>query len=168
MITFTTRIQKFGKQGEKSGWTYVEVTARQAEQLKPGCRVSFRVKGLLDHYAIKQVAMMPMGEGNFILPLNATMRKGIGKKEGDKINVTLGLDEREIVLSPDLMACLKDEPALLKAFKKLPGSHQKYYSRWIESAKTAPTKAKRIALALESFARKQSFSEMIRESKAKR
>lgn len=168
MITFTTRIQKFGKQGEKTGWTYVEISALQAGQLKPGCRVSFRVKGSLDQHPIRQVAIMPMGEGHFILPINATMRKGIGKKEGEKIKVALSLDEREIVLSPDLMRCLEDEPALLKVFKNLPGSHQKYYSRWIESAKTAPTKAKRIAMALGSFAKQQGFAEMIRESKSKK
>jgi Domain of unknown function (DUF1905)/Bacteriocin-protection, YdeI or OmpD-Associated len=167
MISFSTRILKFSKQGEKTGWTYVEISARQAHQLKPDCKVSFRVKGKLDQHAIRQVAIMPMGEGNFILPLNATMRKAIGKKEGEKLNVELSVDEREIVLSPDLIRCLKDEPALLKVFKGLPGSHQKYYSRWIESAKTSQTKAKRIALALQSFAQKQSFSEMIRANKGK-
>jgi len=165
MVTFTTRILKFNKQGEKTGWTYIEISARQAEQLNPGSRVGYRVKGKLDQYAIKQVALLPMGEGTFIMPLNATMRKAIGKKEGDKITVTLSVDEREIALSPDLLRCLEDEPALMKVFKSLPGSHQKYYSRWIESAKTAPTKAKRIALALDSFAKKQSFSEMMRANK---
>lgn len=167
MVTFTTRILKFGKQGEKTGWTYIEISAHQAEQLKPGSRVGYRVKGKLDQLVIKQVAILPMGEGTFILPLNATMRKAIGKKEGDKITVALSVDEREIALSPDLLECLKDEPALMKVFKNLPGSHQKYYSRWIESAKTAPTKAKRIALALDSFAKKQSFSEMMRANKGR-
>lgn len=167
MIKFSTRILKFGKQGEKSGWTYIEISARQAEQLNPGCKVSFRVKGTLDQHPIRQVAIMPMGEGNFVLPLNAVMRKAIGKKEGDKLNVEISLDQREIVLSPDLMRCLKDEPALLKVFKKLPGSHQKYYSRWIESAKTSTTKAKRIAQALSAFAKQQSFSEMMRENKTR-
>lgn len=167
MIKFSTRILKFGKQGEKSGWTYIEISARQAEQLNPGYKVSFRVKGTLDQHPIRQVAIMPMGEGNFVLPLNAVMRKAIGKKEGDKLNVEISLDQREIVLSPDLMRCLKDEPALLKVFKKLPGSHQKYYSRWIESAKTSTTKAKRIAQALRAFAKQQSFSEMMRENKTR-
>jgi hypothetical protein len=167
MVTFTTRILKFGKQGEKTGWTYIEISAPQAEQLKPGSRVGYRVKGKLDQLVIKQVAILPMGEGSFILPLNSAMRKAIGKKEGDKITVALSVDEREIALSPDLLECLKDEPALMKVFKNLPGSHQKYYSRWIESAKTAPTKAKRIALALDSFAKKQSFSEMMRANKGR-
>jgi len=164
-ITFQTRILKFGKQGEKTGWTYLAISARQAAQLKPGCKVSFRVKGNLDQHAIKQVALIPMGEGMFILPLNAAMRKALGKKEGEKLNVSLTVDDQEIILSPDLMSCLENEPALLKFFKSLPGSHQKYYSRWIESAKTAPTKAKRIAMALDGFARKQSFSEMMQENK---
>ncbi len=166
-LTFQARIQKFGKQGEKTGWTYVEISARQAGQLNPGCKVSFRVKGKLDQLVIKQVALIPMGEGIFILPLNAAMRKALGKKEGAELNVSLSVDEEAITLSPELMRCLKDEPALMKIFKALPGSHQKYYSRWIESAKTAPTKAKRIAMALDSFARQQSFSEMLQANKGK-
>ena len=165
MISFKTRILKFGKQGEKTGWTYIEVSAAQATKLKPGCQVSFRVKGQLDQHSIRQVALIPMGEGGFILPINAAMRKALGKKEGHTLDVSLQVDNREVELSPDLMECLRDEPALLKKFGQLPGSHQKYYSRWIESAKTATTKAKRIALTLEALAKQQGFSEMIRASK---
>ena len=165
MISFKTRILKFGKQGEKTGWTYIEVSAAQATKLKPRCKVSFRVKGQLDQHSIRQVALIPMGEGGFILPINAAMRKALGKKEGHTLDVSLQVDNREVELSPDLMECLRDEPALLKKFGQLPGSHQKYYSRWIESAKTATTKAKRIALTLEALAKQQGFSEMIRASK---
>ena len=165
MISFKTRILKFGKQGEKTGWTYIEVSAAQATKLKPGCKVSFRVKGQLDQHSIRQVALIPMGEGGFILPINAAMRKALGKKEGHTLDVSLQVDNREVELSPDLMECLRDEPALLKKFGQLPGSHQKYYSRWIESAKTATTKAKRIALTLEALAKQQGFSEMIRANK---
>ncbi len=42
---------------------------------------SFRVKGLLDNHPIAQTALLPAGDGAFILPINAAMRKGIGKKQ---------------------------------------------------------------------------------------
>jgi hypothetical protein len=167
VIQFTARIQKFGKQGEKTGWTYIEISATQAAKLKPGSKVSFRVKGSLDQHPIRQVALIPMGEGGFILPINAAMRKAIGKKEGTTLDVSLQVDERPVELSADLMACLRDEPGLMKAFEQLPGSHQKYYSRWIESAKTAGTKAKRIAATLEALAKKQRFAEAIRANKSR-
>jgi hypothetical protein len=164
-VSFTTTIQRFDKKGEKTGWTYIEISASRASQMKPKTKVSFRVRGTLDSYEIKQVALMPMGDGNFIMPINGAMRKAIGKRHGDKLKVTLELDTRKIVLSPDLMACLRDDPAALAAFKKLPGSHQKYYSRWVESARTPATKTKRIVMAVTSLSRKMNFSEMMRAGK---
>ena len=62
MITFTTLIQKFASQGEKTGWTYIEISAVHAKKLKPDTRVSFRVKGTLDTYAIQKTALLPMGD----------------------------------------------------------------------------------------------------------
>lgn len=165
MISFTTTLQKFDKKGEKTGWTYIEISASQANKLKPNTKVAFRVKGTLDSHAISQVATIPMGEGNFILAINGTMRKAIGKKQGDKIKVILEADDSKFILSPDLMTCLKDDPVALAAFKKLPSSHQKYFSRWIESAKTSVTKTKRIVLAVTTLSKKQGFVEMLRANK---
>lgn len=165
MISFTTTLQKFDKKGEKTGWTYIEISASQANKLKPNTKVAFRVKGTLDSHAISQVATIPMGEGNFILAINGVMRKAIRKKQGDQIKVTLEADDSKIILSPDLLSCLKDDPVALAAFKKLPGSHQKYFSRWVESAKTSATKTKRIVMAVEALARKMNFGEMLRANK---
>lgn len=162
MIQFTATILKFDKKGEKTGWTYIEVCAWQAKKLKPGSKVSFRVKGNLDLYTFEKVALLPMGEGNFILPLNSQMRKAIGKRQGDKLKVTMELDDRKMTLSHDLMACLKEDPEAMAFFKSLPGSHQLYFSKWIESAKTAQTKTKRIVTALMAFSKKQGYSEMMR------
>src|SRR5690349_15961480 len=134
MISYNTKLLKFDKKGEKTGWTFIEISAAQAKKLKPDSKVSFRVKGTLDSHKISQVAILPMGDGAFILAVNGKMRKAIGKKAGDKVKVILEVDESKIILSHDMMACLKDEPAALAAFNKLPGSHQKYYSRWIENA----------------------------------
>jgi sugar phosphate isomerase/epimerase len=162
MIKFSALIKKFGEQGEKTGWTYVEIPAVIAERLKPANKKSFRVKGKLDSYAIEGVALIPMGGGDFIIPLNLAMRKAIGKSKGAMLQLQLALDEKEYILSPELMECLADEPAALANFKKLAPSHQKYYSKWIESAKTETTRAKRIALAVTSMARGMSYGEMIR------
>lgn len=165
MITFNATIHKFAKQGEKTGWTYIEISASQAKKLKPETKVSFRVKGTLDAYAIQKTALLPMGDGKFIMPLNAALRKGIGKKEGEKLKVSLEADEREIELSRDLMKCLKDDPQAMAFFKTLTKGHQQYFSKWIESAKTTATKTKRIVMALTAFGKKQGYPEMMRENK---
>src|SRR6187549_3027625 len=110
MIQFITTIHKFDKQGEKTGWTYIEISAAQAKKLKPNTKVSFRVKGTLDSFKIKQIALLPIGEGHFIMPLNGTMRKGIGKKLGDTLKVSIEADDSEFAFSKDFMACLHDDP----------------------------------------------------------
>jgi Domain of unknown function (DUF1905)/Bacteriocin-protection, YdeI or OmpD-Associated len=161
MIKFKTTIQKFGKKGEKTGWSYIVFTANVARKLKPS-KVSFRIKGRLDGHLFESLALLPMGEGDFILPLNATIRKKIGKKHGDQLTVEMELDSRELPLSADLIKCLKAEPEALAYFKSLPRSHQNYFSKWIESAKTAPTKARRIAQTVIAAANKQGYAEMLR------
>ena len=85
MVLFSTTIHKFDKQGEKTGWTYLEIPADIAQQLVPGNKKSFRVKGKLDNHSIKGVALLPMGGGTFIMPLNSAMRKGIGKRQGAQL-----------------------------------------------------------------------------------
>ena len=82
MVEFNTIILKFGDRGEKTGWRYIDIPADIAQQLMPGNKKSFRVKGKLDKYAIAHVALLPMGGGIFIMAVNAEMRKGIGKKKG--------------------------------------------------------------------------------------
>ena len=101
----------------------------------------------------------------FIMPFNAGMRKGTGKKKGDKILITLALDKAEFQMSADFMVCLEDEPSALKHFQSLSGSHQRYFSKWIDSAKTEPTKAKRIVMAVNALARNLGYPEMMREAK---
>ncbi len=143
------------------------VPADIAHKLKPNNKKSFRVKGKLDNYSIKAIALLPMGGGDFIMPLNATIRKGIGKRHGAQLKVELEADDKPLKLSEDFMTCLADDPKALAFFHKIPKSVQNYFSKWIESAKTEPTKAMRIARAVNALSRSQSFPEMVREFQKK-
>jgi hypothetical protein len=167
-IGFETILQKFGSMGEKTGWTYIEVPGKVAKKLKPGYKKSFRVKGTIDKYQIEQVATIPMGDGKFIIAVNAGMRRAIRKKEGDKVSFLIELDEAEKPLFGPLLDCLKDEPAAWEHFTSLPRSHQQYYSNWIESAKTETTKIKRIAMAVNGLARKMDYGAMLREERERK
>ena len=168
MVKFTTAIKKFGQQGEKTGWTYIDIPAAIAEQLMPANKKAFRVKGKFDAYKFEGVSTLPMGGGDFIIPLNAAMRKGIGKTKGALLQVQLQVDTKQYELNKELLECLADEPAALDYFQKLPPSHKAYYSKWIESAKTEPTKAKRIAHAVSAMAKGMGYGEMLRTMKAER
>lgn len=165
MVSFSTKILRFEKNGEKTGWYYIVINKKHAGELNPGVKVSFRIKGSIDQYSLVKTAILPMGEGTFILPIAAPIRKSIGKGEGDTVKVQFELDERKLTLSATFVKCLKDDPSAHTFFKTLPKSHQNYFSKWIESAKTDFTKSKRITMAVIALAARQGFSEMMRANK---
>jgi hypothetical protein len=110
MLTFDAIVLKFEEKGEKTGWTYIPIEADKAELLNLGVKISYRVKGLIDKFEIKQIAFRPMGDGTFILPLNGKIRKDILKTAGQKVKVSIELDKSEITLSPLLLESLEDAP----------------------------------------------------------
>lgn len=168
MVSFNATIEKFAKQGEKTGWTYIVVPARIAKKLNPGVKKSYRVKGKLDEFKIEKTSLIPMGEGYFIIPINAAIRKGTGKRLGATLKVQLEIDTSPILPPGELIECLQDEPEALKYFNSLPQSHRNYFTKWIDSAKTEPTKTKRIALVVKTMVRKMDFGAMLREERDER
>lgn len=165
VVEFKTTILKFGSKGEKTGWTYIDIPADVANKLFPGNKKSFRVKGMLDDFEINRVALLPMGDGNFIMPLNASIRKNIRKNSGAILNVKLQPDNKEFVPDREFMLCLADDPKALSFFKSLPKSHQNYFSKWISSAKTEETKANRITRAIKALSRNLHYGQMLGENR---
>ena len=168
MIRITVTIKRFEKQGEKTGWTYIEIPADIAQKIKPGNRKEFKVKGKLDSFAISRVSLLPIGGGCFIMAINATMRKAIGKRMGAMVTAHLEEDRSQYVFNKDFMECLSEEPAGIEFFGTLAPSHQRYFSKWIDSAKTEQTKAKRIAQAINGLVRKLGYPEMMRALRSDR
>lgn len=165
MVQFKATILQFDNQGEKTGWSYIEVPVDIAEKLKPGNKKTFRVSGKLDNYAINNVALMPMGGGIFILPINGDMRKGTGKRKGAMLKVQLQAETKAQPISPELMECLADEPKAMAFFKTLTPGHQRYFSNYVETAKTESTKSKRIAQCVNGLEKKFDYGQMIRSLK---
>lgn len=164
-VKFTALIHRFDTNGEKTGWTYIDVPPDLVQQLKPGIRREFKVKGKLDDHSITRHPLMPMGGGRFILVLNAAIRKSIRKARGAMVDVRLQVDNSAFVFNPDFLACLDDDPAAKTYFTGLTASHQRYFSKWIDDAKTEPTKVKRITMAINALSRNMGFPEMLRASK---
>ena len=167
MQIFSATILKFGQQGEKTGWSHIVIPAAIASKLNPGNKKSFRVKGKLDNYPIQKIALLPMGDGEYIMPLNGQMRKALKKQKGAKVNVQIQVDKEEIKPPPELMECLNDEREALDFFNSLSKSHRNYFIKWIESAKTDETKAKRIAHTLDALSKGYNFGQMARSLKNK-
>ena len=161
-INFIAGIKKFASKGDKTGWTYINIPFEIANILAPGSKKSFRVKGKLDNFPIKGVALLPMGKGNFILPMNAEMRKGTGKVSGGNLNVELELDTKELVLNKEMMDCIKDDKIAYEFFQELTKSHQFYFSKWVDMAKSVDTRVNRIARIMNALVRKMGYGEMLR------
>lgn len=165
MISFTATIEQFGQQGEKTGWSYIKVPSELAVQLNPANRKAFRVKGKLDGHPFSQINLVPMGGGDYILAVNAGIRKAIRKQKGAKVEVKIEVDKTELQPPSELVECLQDEPRALARFNSIPPSHKHYFINWIKSAKTDPTKAKRIAATITALEKGWDFGQMLRSMK---
>jgi bacteriocin resistance YdeI/OmpD-like protein/uncharacterized protein DUF1905 len=166
MVEFDTIMLQFAEQGEKTGWTYIWIPADLARQIKPDNKKSFRVRGMLDALPVRGMALMPMGEGNFIMALKAEVRKGIHKNAGAMLHVILEEDtDFKIDIPGELQEYFDYEPEALDFFNSLAKSHREYFIRWINEAKTPETRAKRVVNTANAMLRKWRFNVMLREMK---
>ena len=78
------------------------------------------------------------------------------------LKVKVEVDSQSPKISKELLACLADEPKALKVFNEFSPSHKLYFSKWIDGAKTEPTKTKRIAQAVSALSRGLDFGQMMR------
>lgn len=164
MVEFNTIILQFAEQGEKTGWSYIEVPADLAQQMKPGNKKSFRVRGMLDALPVRGMALMPMGKGDFIMALKADVRKRLHKNSGAMLQAKLEEDvDFKIEVPDDLQECFDFEPEAFEFFNSLPKSHREYFIKWIDEAKTTETRAKRIVNTISAMLRKWPFNVMLKE-----
>ncbi|RYE19719.1 MAG: DUF1905 domain-containing protein [Sphingobacteriales bacterium] len=126
----------------KGGWTFVRIPELTKDKTRPfGWR---KVKGRIDDYPIKKLSLMPMADGEMMLPVRAEIRKHINKRAGDWVQITLYPDTDVLEVPEELQLCLADEPRALNFFNQLTESEQKFYIDWIYNAKRAETRISRL------------------------
>ena len=154
MVNKKYLLQKFHGKG---GWTYAEIP----EVLK-GKHAHFgwvKVRGSIDTYEFRNYRLMPMGNGSLFLPVKASIRKIIGKEEGDWVKVVLYADNSPTEIPEELLLCLMDDPAAHQTFLEYTDGEQKTFIEWIYLAKTDETKVERIAKTLNKLANRQKFTD---------
>lgn len=94
----------------------------------------------------------PLG-GVFMLPLSGENRSLAGVNAGDKVEVEVELDTqpREVHVPPDFLQALEHDADARRFFDSLSYSNKLRIVLSIEDAKTADTKLRRIAKALDSL-----------------
>jgi len=95
--------------------------------------------------------LVRMGGPHHILIVLKAIRERIGKGPGDAVAVTVEADEapREVAVPEDLAAALDAAPEARAFFDGLAYTHRREYVQWIEEAKRAETRARRVGQAVE-------------------
>ena len=115
-------------------------------------KVRAPVKVTLNRYTYRST-IADMGNGPCI-PLRRSNREAAGLEGGEKLNVTLQLDEekREVKPPAELVKALKAAPPAWDRWRELSYSHQREYAESIEQAKKPETRARRIDGAVRMIA----------------
>lgn len=94
-------------------------------------------------------SMVRMGTPRHILLILKEIRDKIGKGPGARVRVTVELDDapRLVTLSGDVEAAFK-KAGVLERYRAMSFTHQREYANWIEDAKQAETRARRVAKAV--------------------
>lgn len=97
-------------------------------------------------------SMVKMGSERHLLLILKEIREELGKGEGDRMRVTVELDDkpRVVELARDVEAAYKKTGVLAK-YRSMSFSHQREYNLWIEEAKQAETRRRRIDKAVEEL-----------------
>lgn len=79
--------------------------------------------------------------------LNRGVRAAAGVDAGDRVRVAMELDTEPRTVEPpeDLRAALEAEPGALSTYEGLSFTYRREYAEWVEGAKRAETRTKRVA-----------------------
>lgn len=115
-----------------------------------------KVKALIEGVPYRGT-LVRMGSENHILIILKGIREQVGKTFGDEIKVSVEADaEARVAAVPaELKRVFKSDKEAKSAFEKLSYSHQKEYVKWIEEAKKAETRARRVEQAIQLLKEKQ-------------
>lgn len=96
-------------------------------------------------------SLVRMGEPHHILLIRKEIREQIGKGPEDTVRVVVWKDvePRTVTVPTDLDEALSADQDARAAFDALSYTHRKEYVQWIEEAKRAHTRDRRVARTLE-------------------
>jgi hypothetical protein len=129
----------------KGGWTYAPVG--QLPSKPPTHFGVLKVRGQLDEVVVESAHLMPMGKGAHFLPVNAALRKKLGKQAGDAVHLQLFAAENLAALTiamADFTECLGEVPTALRTFQQLPVAQQQAWLSWVTQAELDDQKIARI------------------------
>jgi len=102
----------------------------------------------------KRTTLVPAAGGSYRMFLDGAMRKAAGADAGDPVGVSLRLDRasREMPVPKDFRTALAREPNARRYFASGTAALRREVLRYIEQAKAAATRARRIANCVQVLA----------------
>ncbi len=137
---FKTVLQKVGS------WTIAPATINTRKIFQKNN--SIRVKGTINGLAFKDVALMPIKDGNHFLVVNSQMRKAIKKEAGDTVEIVLEKDDSTLEIPEELTQAFEASEEAKKMFEAYSPSHKRNYVRIINSSTKKETREKRAVEAV--------------------
>jgi bifunctional DNA-binding transcriptional regulator/antitoxin component of YhaV-PrlF toxin-antitoxin module len=91
--------------------------------------------------------------GQVMIPVSAAVRGAAGVEAGDLLVVDIEPRTEPVVVEvpEDLRAALAAEPQVRTFFEGLTASQQRGYTEWVDGAKTAETRQRRLELSLQAL-----------------
>lgn len=126
-----------------SGGAYLEFPFSTQEIFGTNNRIPVRINFNGEPY---RGSLVRMGTECHIVPILKTIREKIGKGIGDSVEVEVFLDDepRFVEVPQDVQDALEKNPQAKEKFTALSYSHQREYVLWIDEAKKAETRQRRI------------------------
>jgi hypothetical protein len=137
--------------GPGGSWTRLEIPFDCEKAF--GSKARIAVRGTLNGFAYR-TSILPNGDGTHHMPLNKAILAGAKAEPGTRVDVSMEKDEesREVEAPADLVAALKKNRAAQKVWDAKTPTFRKEYVLWIEEAKAAETRARRIGATVEKVA----------------
>jgi len=127
--------------------TYIEIPDRVATALDAPSRL--KVRGTVNGAPFRSSYVTMGGERRMVV--NRSTREASGASAGETVTVVMELDDApRVVTAPrELGAAMKKHPAARSTWNRLSYSHRKEYADWINDAKRADTRARRVVKSIE-------------------
>ena len=127
----------------KGGWTYIKIPA--FGENKKTWFAAQKVNVIIDGHQYDNTSIWKTKDGNYFLPVKAAIRKTIAKEEGEVVHITLSKTPEVLESDEEIIICLKEDPAALKKWNKLPAEEKKRLTGWIINAPSEDLKVNRMA-----------------------
>jgi len=144
---FDARIEPAqGAAGKGGAWVEFPFDTKAEFGVAGQVKVTATFDGHVYRGSLAPMGTSKSGERCHVLGITKAIRSAIGRDIGDTVHVVVQKDDapRTIEAPADLQSALAADRKAEQAWAALSYSHQREYVQWIEEAKKAETRAKRV------------------------